>query len=109
MFRLVTGPSSIRDAVSRIAASHNTDAREVLFSPALHLSPLPGLPTTVVAYTTDIPAFGDAWGQPYLIGPGSIQVAHTAVERVAKSELTAAVDIYAHMVRQLQTSGAAHA
>ena len=109
MFRTVTDPSSIRDAVSRITARHNIEAREVLYTPAAHLAALAGLPTTVVAYATDIPTFGDAWGKPFLIGPGSIHVAHTAEERIAKSELIAAVDIYAHMVRQLQTSGAAHA
>ena len=46
-----------------------------------------GLASTIVAYTTDIPAFADAWGQPYLLGPGSIHVAHTLEERVAKREL----------------------
>ena len=39
---------------------------------------LPGFETTVVAFTTDIPAFGEAWGKPYLLGPGSIHVAHTS-------------------------------
>jgi len=109
MFRTVAEPSSIRDAVSRITARHQIEAREVLYTPAVHLSALGDLPTTVVAYTTDIPTFENAWGQPFLIGPGSIHVAHTAHERIAKSELAAAVDIYAQLVRQLQTSGAAHA
>ena len=35
-------------------------------------------------YTTDIPAFGGAWGEPFLIGPGSIHVAHT--DRGARAE-----------------------
>ena len=106
MFRTVTDPSSIRDAVSRITARHNIEARQVLYTPAVHLAALNGLPTTVVAFATDIPTFENAWGQPFLIGPGSIHVAHTTEERIAKSELTAAVEIYANMVRQLQTSGA---
>jgi acetylornithine deacetylase len=75
----------------------------------VHLPPFPGLPTTVVAFTTDIPAFDGAWGKPFLIGPGSIHVAHTSEERISKSELTDAVDIYARMVRQLLASGAAPA
>jgi acetylornithine deacetylase len=58
------------------------------------------LPTTVVAFTTDIPTLADTWGQPFLIGPGSIHVAHTAEERMPKTELSAAVDIYERMVRQ---------
>ncbi len=48
--------------------------------------------TTVVAYTTDIPAFGGAWGEPFLVGPGTIHVAHTLEERVPKKQLLEAVD-----------------
>jgi acetylornithine deacetylase len=54
-----------------------------------------------VAYTTDIPAFGGAWGMPYLIGPGSIHVAHTLDERIPKRQLEDAVRIYQNMVTQL--------
>jgi len=107
MFRLVGEPSAIRAEVARAAAAHNIEAREVLYFPAVHLAPLDGLPTTVVAFTTDIPSFNGAWGQPFLIGPGNIHVAHTAEERIPKTELTAAVEIYARMVRQLLATGAA--
>jgi acetylornithine deacetylase len=106
MYRLVTDPSSIRADVSRIAAAYNIEAREVLYHPAVHLSSFPGLPTTIVAFATDIPMFNGSWGKPFLIGPGSIHVAHTNEERIPKSELTAAVDIYARMVRQLLATGA---
>ena len=107
MYRLVTDPASIRSEVSRVAAAHTIEAREALYHPAVHLSSFPGLPTTIVAFATDIPMFDGAWGQPFLIGPGSIHLAHTNEERIPKSELTAAVDIYARMVRQLLITGAA--
>jgi len=48
-----------------------------------------------------VPAFAGAWGEPFLLGPGSIHVAHTAEERVAKKQLLDAVEIYERMVRQL--------
>jgi acetylornithine deacetylase len=67
-----------------------------------------GLESAVVSYTTDVPAFAGAWGQPFLIGPGSIHVAHTLEERVPKKELLAAAEIYKKMVAQL-LSGAAEA
>ena len=105
MFRLVTEPDQLRATVTHAAAIHTVEAREVLFTPALRLTSLNGLPTTVVAFTTDIPTFNGAWGQPFLIGPGSIQVAHTSEERIPKRELTEAVEIYARMVRQLLTTG----
>jgi acetylornithine deacetylase len=46
--------------------------------------------------------FGGAWGQPLLLGPGSIHVAHTSEERVAKSDLLQAVNLYADAVQRLQ-------
>ncbi len=36
----------------------------------------------------------DAWGQPFLFGPGSIHVAHTDEERMPKAELLEAIEIY---------------
>jgi acetylornithine deacetylase len=107
MFRLVGEPEPLRAAVARAAATHKVEAREVLFNSAVHLSSLEGLPTTVVAFTTDIPTFNGSWGRPLLIGPGSIHDAHTAEERISKKELTDAVGIYARMVRQLLATGAA--
>ncbi len=100
MFRLVSDPDPLREAV-RAAAGSDADAREVLCIPALRLGSLEGFDTTVVAYTTDIPAFGGAWGTPYLIGPGTIHVAHTSEERVPKRELAEAVTIYKTMVKRL--------
>ena len=57
----------------------------------------------MVSYTTDVPAFANTWGQPFLIGPGSIHVAHTSEERIAKKELLEAAEIYKKMVAQLVT------
>ena len=104
MFRTVADPVKIREAVSAAVAGR-AEAREVLHTPAVQLSKFDGLPTTIVAFTTDIPTFDGAWGQPFLIGPGSIHVAHTAEERISKRELSDAVDIYARMATQLLTTG----
>jgi acetylornithine deacetylase len=103
MFRIVGDPAALRAGVS--AAAEGLEAREVLFTPALRLSELDGLPTTVVAFTTDIPFFEGAWGEPYLIGPGSIHVAHASEERIPKKELQEAVEIYARVVSQLLHQG----
>ncbi len=104
MFRTVGDPADIRAAVSTATAGR-AEAREVLHTPAVQLAKFDGLPTTIVAFTTDIPTFGGAWGEPFLIGPGSIHVAHTAEERVSKKELSEAVDIYARMASQLLATG----
>jgi len=100
MFRTVTDASPIRRALPAAVAGR-AQAREVSHTPALHLSSFDGLPTTVVAFATDIPALGGQWGEPFLIGPGSIHVAHTAEEHIAKKSLVEAVEIYARMVTQL--------
>jgi acetylornithine deacetylase len=110
MFRIVGDPTPIREGVSAAVAGR-AEAGELLHTPALRLAGFDGLPaaadlpTTVVAFTTDIPTLGDAWGKPFLIGPGSIHVAHTAEERISKKELSEAVGIYARMVTQLLTDG----
>ena len=103
--RLVCDAAATREAFQTAAAKlPGIELVEVLEIPAIRLTAVDGLPTTIVAYTTDIPAFGAKWGQPLLIGPGTIHVAHTLDERVPKKELIEAVEIYQKLIRQLQTS-----
>jgi acetylornithine deacetylase len=104
MFRLVQSAEPIRRAVARAAAGR-AELNEVLMIPAVRLGRLDDLETTVVSFTTDIPAFGGAWGQPFLLGPGSIQVAHTMEEKVAKKQLVEAVEIYSRVVKKLIADG----
>lgn len=98
--RLVDDGNSTRAAMKN-AVGDKVELCEILTIPAVHLGSLPVFETTVVAFTTDIPAFGQYWGQPYLIGPGSIHVAHTAEERIPKKELLEAVELYKRMVEEL--------
>jgi acetylornithine deacetylase len=100
LIRLVGDSSGTKQAIKN-AARGRIEAREVLEIPALRLGALDGMETTIVAYTTDIPAFGTAWGQPFLFGPGTIHVAHTLEERVPKRQLLEAVEIYQRMVQDL--------
>ena len=104
MFRLVGSASPIREAVAEAVAGR-AETREVFSTPAQRLEPFPKLATTVVSFATDIPSFGGVWGKPFLIGPGSIHVAHTAEERISKQQLTEAVEIYARMVTRLISEG----
>jgi acetylornithine deacetylase len=54
----------------------------------------------VAAFTTDIPAL-TSWGEPLLIGPGSIHVAHTEGEYIEKRQLSDAVDLYRAIAKRL--------
>jgi acetylornithine deacetylase len=98
--RLVGDPEPVREAMLR-AVGNRAEVHEILCIPAVRFDRLDGFETAIVAYTTDVPAFGDSWGKPYLLGPGDIHVAHTSEERVAKKELLAATGIYQQMVRKL--------
>jgi len=102
LVRLV-GPSqetrrAIEEAVTGLASVDFT-----LEIPFQRLRALPGLCTMVAAFTTDVPWLGN-WGQPVLLGPGSIHVAHTPGEKLSKSELMEAIDLYVRVGRQLMTA-----
>lgn len=98
--RVVGDVTETRKQISE-AAQPECEAREVLFIPAVRLGSLSGIRATVVAFTTDIPAFDGAWGEPYLIGPGSIHVAHTSREHIPKNQLVEAVSLYEEMTHRL--------
>jgi acetylornithine deacetylase len=103
--RLVDDGNSTRKAMRHAAAGSKeataVEAREILCIPAVHLGAIDGFETSIVSYTTDIPAFQGAWGQPLLFGPGSIHVAHTSEERIPKGELAAAIQTYQDLARKL--------
>jgi acetylornithine deacetylase len=92
----------LRSAVESIPGVRIAQTRE---SRAMRLGSLPGFATTVVKFTTDIPRL-PSWGEPFLLGPGSIHDAHTPRERVAKQQLVEAVRLYRDLVLRLQEGGA---
>jgi len=98
--RLIDHGESAR-ALMTAAAADQAELKEVIWVPAVHMKKLDGFETCVVAYTTDIPAFDGAWGEPLLLGPGSINVAHTDEERILKREIVDAVEIYKQLARKL--------
>ena len=98
--RLVGDAEPVRRAITRAVAGR-ADAREILSMPCVRFDTLDGFESTIVSYTTDVPEFANAWGKPFVVGPGSILVAHTLEERVAKKQLLEATEIYERMVKQL--------
>ena len=101
LYRLVGSSEQLKQDI--VAAVGNVARVEfVLEIPFVRLRTLNGLPTMVAAFTTDIPALGN-WGQPLLVGPGSIHVAHTDGEYVEKKQLHEALDLYGSIARQLST------
>ncbi|MFC6644399.1 M20/M25/M40 family metallo-hydrolase [Granulicella cerasi] len=79
---------------------------EVEFSlelPFVQMRALDGFETMVAKYTTDIPSLTN-WGEPFLLGPGTILVAHTPDEVIAKQEILDCVELYVKLARQLLTT-----
>src|ERR1700678_4027880 len=99
LIRLV-GPA---DETKKAIVATVGDRATVNFSlelPFVRMRKVGNLPTIVAKFTTDIPSL-TAWGEPFLLGPGSIHVAHTPDEKIAKKELLEAVDLYVELATSL--------
>lgn len=95
MVRLVTDVEDVWTLLEKWIAGRATIERGSLV-PAIRLASVPGFETMVAAFATDIPAL-TRWGTPYLYGPGSIHVAHTAQEHITRAELEDAVAGYVRL------------
>lgn len=102
LIRLV-GPSE----ETKLAITRAVDGRaRIVYSlelPFIRMRKVGNLPTMVAKFTTDIPSL-TAWGEPFLLGPGSIHVAHTPDEKISKRELLDAVELYVELARELVAS-----
>ena len=99
LVRLAGDSKPVRAALVAVAAGL-AEVEFTLEIPFLRLRAVEGLPTMVAKFTTDIPNLSN-WGEPLLLGPGSIHVAHTPFEKLAKSELLEAVELYIQVAKQL--------
>jgi acetylornithine deacetylase len=99
LYRLV-GPS---DDLRRQILATAGDQVQVTFPlelPFLRLRAVDGVPTMIAKFTTDIPKLTH-WGEPLLLGPGSIHVAHTDGEYIEKQQLAEAIDLYCRIAKDL--------
>jgi acetylornithine deacetylase len=99
LVRLVGPAEETKAAIVEAAAGRC----EVIFSlelPFVRMRSFEGFDTMVAKFTTDIPAL-TAWGEPFLLGPGSIHVAHTPDEKISKQELLDCVDLYVKLAKEL--------
>ena len=99
LVRLVGPSEDIRQAIVAVVG----DRAEVEFSlelPFVRMRKVVDMPTMVAKFASDVPSL-TAWGEPFLLGPGSIHVAHTPGERIAKKELLEAVDLYVELASGL--------
>jgi acetylornithine deacetylase len=106
MARLV-GPADELLAILREWAHGRAELEVGVSVPPVKLGTVPGVPTSIAAYATDIPVL-TRWGAPYLFGPGSVHVAHTDDEHVDIGELRRSVETYERLaLAALEREGAA--
>ncbi len=99
LVRLVGDSTPVRKAIVDAAAGL-AEVEFTLDIPFVRLRAVEGLPTMIAKFTTDIPQLSN-WGEPLLLGPGSIHVAHTPHEKLAKKELLEAVELYIKVAKHL--------
>ncbi len=99
LIRLVGPPEDLQQAILKAAAGR-CEVNFTLKLPYMHMRAIPGFDTMVAKFTTDIPSLTN-WGEPFLLGPGSILVAHTPDEHIRKSELLECVDLYVKLANSL--------
>ena len=99
LIRTVTESEPVRRQIVETVGADG-EVEFTLDMPFVKLKAVEGLPTMVAKFSTDIPGLTN-WGEPLLIGPGSIHVAHRPDEKLAKKELCEAVEIYKKIGRQL--------
>ena len=97
--RLVGTVEPVREIVAR-AARGRARVDVLTTIPPVRLKTVPGFETALVRYATDIPNLTN-WGTPLLLGPGSIHVAHTPEERIAKADLQRGVELYQQLAQAL--------
>jgi acetylornithine deacetylase len=99
LYRLIEPSEDLRREITQTVGTL-AKVEFTLEIPFVRLRALENLPTMVAAFTTDIPALSN-WGQPLLVGPGSIHVAHTPNEYVEKEQLQEAADLYCAIAKKL--------
>ena len=99
--RLATDIEHVKTLVEQAVAGRATLEYASAHDP-VRLFSVPGFDDCVVRFTTDVPYLSQ-WGQPLLLGPGSILDAHTDHERIAKHELERAIDLYVAVAKKLNT------
>jgi acetylornithine deacetylase len=91
------------DELKRLVAAQAAPAVTISFPvelPAYKGSAPAGWESRVVSFASDLPFYA-SWGGLLQMGPGSIRVAHTDEERIAKRELLAGVDLYVRLAQDL--------
>ena len=98
-FRLVTPSEEIKSTIEKLCEG-KVDVEYLSKSEPVKMLAVDGFEQTIVRFTTDIPYLTN-WGQPLLLGAGSILDAHTEHEKVSKKELEKSVGLYVDLAKKI--------
>ena len=101
--RLTTPRAPIEEALRNVVRDRG-EVEVLSCSEPVKMLAVDGFKQKVVRFTTDIP-YLTKWGQPLLLGPGSILVAHTKDEFVLKKDLETVIELYVNVVKELLNRG----
>jgi acetylornithine deacetylase len=97
--RLVEPVTNVKARLEALAGSRAEIA--CLFeAPVVKMNLVAGFESVVVSFSSDVPLL-NRWGEPFLVGPGSILDAHSDHERIQKQELLDGVDLYVLLAKKL--------
>ena len=101
LIRLTTPRQPIEEALRNVIRGR-AEVEVLSCSEPVRMLEVDGFKQKTVRFTTDIPYLTN-WGQPLLLGPGTILVAHTKAEFVLKKDLEAAVTLYVDLAKKLMS------
>ena len=99
LVRLTTAMEPVLELLKKTVGERG-EVEVMSYSLPVKMLEVEGFRQKVVRFTTDIPHLLN-WGQPLLLGPGSILVAHTKDEFVLKKDLETSVGLYVELVKKL--------
>jgi len=99
LIRLTTPHKPIEESLTNVIRGRG-EIEVLSCSEPVRMLEVEGFKQKTVRFTTDIPYLTN-WGQPLLLGPGSILVAHTKNEFVFKKDLEQAVELYTTLTKDL--------
>jgi acetylornithine deacetylase len=101
VFRTVASNAEILSTVKQLL-SPSASMQLGYDVPLVSLLEIPGMPSDVAAYSTDIPNFASLGAECVLYGPGSILVAHTDEEYIALKDIEEAILGYEYIFDHLK-------
>jgi acetylornithine deacetylase len=99
MMRLVEPAANVKARLETLAGSR-AEIAYLFEAPVVMMNLVEGFESVVVSFSSDVPLL-TRWGEPFLIGPGSILDAHSDHDRIRKQELLDGADLYVLLAGKL--------